>query len=47
MTIQFLLAYYKGWAFYNAQKRPLAHFSKKGPGRKHQQGKRDIPLTLI
>ena len=27
---------------YDYARRPWAHFSKKGPGRKHQQGK---PLT--
>lgn len=26
---------------YFSGKRPLAHFRKKGPGRKHQQGKRN------
>lgn len=27
-------------AYVPSHGRPLAHFSKKGPGRKHQQGKR-------
>lgn len=41
MNLQDIIYYLQGWAYFNAQKRPLAHFRKKGPGRKHQQGKRE------
>lgn len=40
MTMQQILnvlAYYRAM---HTSKRPWAHFSKKGSGRKHQQGKR-------
>lgn len=36
MTIQFLFSYYEYFRLMQA-KRPWAHNTKKGPGRKHQQ----------
>lgn len=41
-NIKYLLGYYAFARKTFTSKRPWAHFSKKGPGRKHQQGK---PLT--
>lgn len=42
MTIQYIFNYLFTLRDLNvfSGKRPLAHFRKKGPGRKHQQGKR-------